>query len=153
MRPLIIDTNLLVLLVVGLSSKNLIGLHKRLRAYSVSDFDLLLAFLKSYSPIVICPNVWTEASNIARQIPEPSRRIIGVVMGNLMESSQEVYVVSSNAAKRSEFLDLGLADAAMLEISPKSTPILTSDLGLYLAAQRQGREAVNFNHIREANRE
>ncbi len=153
MRPLAIDTNLLVLLVVGLASKDFLARHKRLREFSVADFDLLSSIVNTHSPIVITPNVWTETSNLARQIAQPARDLVSRVMQEMISRTEEAYVASSSAGRRSEFLRLGLSDAALLELKPNAIPILTSDLDLYLAAQRSGREAVNFNHIREANQD
>lgn len=153
MRPLVIDTNLLVLLVVGIASRGFIAKHKRLREFSVADFELLTQVLRAYAPIVVTPNVWTETSNLARQISEPARAAVSAVMRQMMSKVEEAYVMSVDAGARQEFLRLGLADSALLEVKPASIPILTSDLDLYLAAQRAGRSAVNFNHIREANRE
>jgi hypothetical protein len=40
-QTLILDTNLLVLLVVGMTSRAYISRHKRLRAFLESDFDVL----------------------------------------------------------------------------------------------------------------
>ena len=153
MRPLAIDTNLLVLLVVGLASKDLIGKHKRLCEFSVADFDLLTVILRAHSHLVVTPNVWTETSNLSRQIGEPARNRISAVMRGLIDQSEEAYVTSASAAASDEFVRLGLTDAALLEVKPISIPFVTSDLDLYLAAQKAGREVVNFNHIREANRE
>ena len=39
----VIDTNLLVLLIVGSASKHYIGKHKRLRGYTTDHFDLLVS--------------------------------------------------------------------------------------------------------------
>jgi hypothetical protein len=38
----VLDTNLLVLLVVGSVPRNYIGRHKRLSQYSEADFELLV---------------------------------------------------------------------------------------------------------------
>jgi hypothetical protein len=153
MRPLVVDTSLLVLLVVGLASKDFIAKHKRLREFSVADFTLLTDVLRAYSPIVVTTNVWTEVSNIARQITDPARSKIGVVMRQIIGRSDEAYVSSLDASGREEFLRLGLSDAALLELKPQSIPILTTDLDLFLAAQNAGRASYNFNHMREANRQ
>jgi hypothetical protein len=153
MRALLVDTSLLVLLVVGLASRDFIESHKRLREFSLADFDLLADILSRHAPIVVTPNVWTETSNLARQVAEPARAKIGGVMRKMMAVSREVYVASVSAGERDEFLKLGLTDSALLAVQPSSCPILTSDLDLYLAALKHGRQVVNFNHIREANRE
>lgn len=152
-RPLIIDTNLLVLLVVGLTCRTLIAKHKRLKEFSEADFDTLTKILRRYGPIVVTPNIWTETSNIARQIEDPAKTHIAAVMGRLMQRSEEAYVASADAGARAEFPRLGLTDTVLLEVQPPSAPILTTDLDLYLAAQNAGRSCFNFNHIREANRE
>ena len=45
---------------------------------------------------------------------------------------------------------LGLTDAALLEAATVETPVLTVDLGLYLAAAAKAPEtAVNFTHLRD----
>lgn len=152
MRPLLVDTNLLVLLVVGLASKELIEKHRRLREYSLDDFDLLAQIVRGHSHLITTPNIWTEVSNLARQTSEPARSKIALVMRQLMAKSNESYVRSIGASKAVEFARLGLADCAILEVEPASVAILTSDLDLYLAAITRGREATNFNHVREANR-
>jgi hypothetical protein len=153
MRPLAIDTNLLVLLVVGLASKDFIAKHKRLREFAIADFELLATIIDAYSPIVVTQNVWTETSNLARYISEPARARVGAVMRHMMSNSEEAYVTSVSASAREEFLTLGLTDSAILELKPASIPILTADLNLYLAAQKAGRTVLNFNHVREANKE
>lgn len=150
MRPLVLDSSLLVLLVVGAAGKELIAKHKKLGHFSMSDFDLLASVLEQYSPVITTPNVWTETSNLARQIAEPARARVGSVMRSMMNRAQEAYIASAEAGAAEEFLRLGLADCALLEVKPVSAPILTADLGLYLAALERGRPATNFNHIREA---
>src|SRR3954451_20211345 len=45
MPAVILDSNLLVLFIVGKTSPGLIEKHRRLQAYSVSDFDLLIEFI------------------------------------------------------------------------------------------------------------
>lgn len=148
-RPIIIDSSLLVLLVVGAAGKELIAGHKRLRHFSTSDFDLLPSILRRYSPVIATPNVWTETSNLARQISEPARTKVGGVMRGIMNRAQEAYIASAEAGAAEEFLRLGLADCALLEVKPTLAPILTADLDLYLAAWKRGRTAINFNHFRE----
>ena len=62
----LLDTNLLVLLVVGLESRRFIAQHKRLTAYSSEDFDLLIDLLGRFGPAgwATTPSVLAEASNL-----------------------------------------------------------------------------------------
>lgn len=72
----VIDTNLLVLLVVGSASRSYIRKHKRLSDYTSEDFDMLSLILSEFSEIVFLPHILAEVSNIARQIDLPARRQI-----------------------------------------------------------------------------
>jgi hypothetical protein len=147
MRQIIIDTNLLVLLVVGATQRNLINRHKRTNIFTQEDFDLLLLLLEQYEEVVITPSILTEACNLLAQIGEPDRSRIMQVLGNLTSTYTEVYTPSSDVAKSIHFVRLGLTDCSILEL-PKELPLITVDLDLYLAAAEAGYKANNFNHLR-----
>jgi hypothetical protein len=93
--------------------------------------------------MIVTPNTLTEAINLGGQIAEPARRRV------MAAKSREIVVASREAAHRPEFPDLGLTDAALMQIASDQQIILTADLGLYLAAIRSGKPAINFNHYRE----
>jgi hypothetical protein len=57
-------------------------------------------------------------------------------------------VGSEIAAARPEFIRLGLTDSALLHIAGDSHMLLTADVGLYIAALNDGKNAENFNHFR-----
>jgi hypothetical protein len=148
-----LDANLLVLLIVGLTARRYISVHRRLRAYSLADFERLTALISVSAGVVVTPNVLSEASNLLRQISEPAKTEIAVAFREMIKRTQEIYVTSADAASRSEFLRLGLADSSLLEISKRNIVILSVDLDLYLAARAAGYDAFNFNHVIDASRE
>jgi hypothetical protein len=149
MRRLIIDTQLLVLFVVGSASPAYIAQHKRLGAYSEQDFDLLLDVVGQYGEIVFTPNTLTEASNLLAQTHEPLRSKLFEVFRALIDEVHEDYVESRTASAGNVFLRLGLADAVLLVSDDVDQVLLTADLDLYLAAVAAKRSAVNFNHLRQ----
>ncbi len=151
-NAVVIDTNLLVLLIVGIASPSYIARHKRLQAYTRQDFLLLTDFLSRARRVVVTPNTVTETSNLARQIAEPARSHIHRVLHAFLQTSEEVYVASKTAANHASFVRLGVADAALLDMIGEDHMLLTADLDLYLEALGAGRETVNFNHYIEANR-
>lgn len=150
MRFLLLDTQLLVLLLVGLTDKSLIGRHKRLKAYSEPDFELLKSTIARVSSLVVTPNTLTEVSNLIRQVPEPHSTKISETMREFVLATEERHVESNQAVRMEHFAKLGLTDAVVINICENSVPLLTADLDLYLSALRSGIEAVNFNHLREA---
>ena len=152
MAAILIDTQLLVLLVVGRASPAYIRKHKRLQHYKMSDFDLLELTIAQAEHVVVTPHTLTEASNLLRQIEEPERTNIMATFQGLITSSREQHVPAWVAAGRIEFMRLGLADAGILALDHEPMLLLTADTDLYLAASQAGRHVENFNFIREAHR-
>jgi hypothetical protein len=146
---LIIDTNLLVLFIVGITNRNLITKHRRLKAFSLDDFDLLCQLIESSLQILVTPNTLTETSNLLGYIDEPARSQLFETFRKLIQKTSEVYVDSRIASNTEEFHRLGLTDSGLLEITGKSRTILTTDLDLYISALSRGLLAINFNHLRE----
>lgn len=148
-RELILDANLLLLLVVGSASREYISKHKRLKAYSETDFDILVELISSAPNIFVTPNTLTETSNLIGYIAEPARTKIFKVFCDYVQSADEHYCESRQAITRKEFIRLGLTDSVLLHETTDSFMLLTADLDLYLAAAREGYPVQNFNHLRD----
>jgi hypothetical protein len=148
MANIIIDTQLLLLFVVGTTGRSYIRKHKRLQAYSEADFDLLREVIAPFDSIVVTPNTLTETSNLLGYIHEPMRSEVFAVFGTIVQYTDERYVESRAICDRREFVLLGLTDTALLDLSSGGNILLTSDFELYRVGAKDG--AINFNHIREA---
>ena len=146
-----IDTQLLVLLVVGETDRALISKHRRTRAYRVEDYELLVRLINETDrQVFVTPNTLTEASNLLAQHGEPERSRIFGVLQVLIETTEEKVVESKVAGRNSNFRRLGLTDAVLLEIVSASNPLITTDLDLYLAASaKEAGAAYNFTHYRD----
>jgi hypothetical protein len=71
---LAIDTQVLLLLVVGLVDRNFIANHKRLKQFDTNAFELLVCVIGDAEQIVATPNSLTEVSNLLAQgVNEPLR--------------------------------------------------------------------------------
>jgi predicted nucleic acid-binding protein len=148
-NSILIDTNLLLLFVVGTTHRSYIAVHKRLRAYSEDDFDLLLKAIANASSVIVTPNTLTETSNLLRQISDPACTEISETFRTLIKESREQYCESYKAAESQIFIRLGLTDAVIVECCRESICVLTSDFDLYIATVTSGGQAINFNHLRE----
>src|SRR6267142_335130 len=113
-KILVLDTNLIVLLVVGLADESLVPRHKRTRAYSVNDFRLLLKIISDFEEITVIPNALSEASNLLEFEGEGLPAKLFAEFSRLIAASKEVYVSSADALLRNECRRLGLTDAATL---------------------------------------
>lgn len=144
----VLDSNLLLLLVVGLAGEQYIPKHKRLAAYSVEDYRLLVQSISNVERVIVTPNTLTETSNLLGYIAEPDRSHLFCTFRELIGFAKEKYYESNQSSRRPEFPRLGLTDSALLEAVSDANPLLTVDLDLYLAALANGGKATNFNHIR-----
>ncbi len=143
-----IDTNLLLLLIVGSVGRDLIAKHRRLRRFTVEDFDRLLNLINRVDRVFATPNTLTETSNLLAQHKEPERSRFFDKFRFIIQKSKEVVVASTVASRNNAFSRLGLTDAALLEVVTAETPLVTVDLDLYLAASAKGQNAVvNFTHL------
>ena len=146
---LFVDANLLVLLVVGLTGRDLIGKHRRLRDYRAEDYDILLDLIGRVEKVFVTPNTLTEASNLLAQHRDPEKTLFFDTLRFIIQESEEVVIASAVASNNPTFGRLGLTDAVLMDAISETTPLLTVDLDLYLAALNEGQEtAVNFNHLR-----
>jgi hypothetical protein len=151
-ETIVLDTNLLILLVVGQASRDYIVKHKCLKAFTCGDYDLLKTILSQASSIRFTPNTLTETSNLLKRIDEPARSDIFRKFADIINLFDESYIESRFGARQTEFVRLGLTDSILLLLSDNPSLVLvTADFGLYLAATGRGLNVVNFNHHREAN--
>jgi len=142
-----LDTNLLVLLVVGETDKKIIAKHRRCKAFDVNDYERLVGLISQIDQVLITPNTLTETSNLLAQHGEPERSRLFEVLRLLIEEHEEIVVTSKAASRNNEFNRLGLADAVLLEVVSSSNPLITVDLPLYLAAtSKDSGSAYNFRH-------
>jgi hypothetical protein len=149
-RKLLLDTNLLVLLIVGLASIEMIDRHRRTRTgYSRQDFRLLKALVDRHEVLLTTPNIISEASNLLIESDGCYSQRCAQILRAVLQSGHERYVASKEAAARSCMPRLGITDCAILELLDGSTLLITSDLGLYLEALEIDPSVKNFNHLRE----
>lgn len=148
-REVTIDTNLLLLMVIGLANPGQIDTHKRVQAYSQEAFNLLIEKISNYNDLVLSPNTLTETSNLLDLKGASHQAKIVEIFRQLTKHKREVYIESRSASEISEFPRLGLADSCLLELGKQGIALISSDYKLYLAAQQAGYESYNFAHIIE----
>lgn len=147
-RPILLDTQLLVLLVVGATDPKMITKHRALQAYTVDDYDLLLYELGDDFKLVLLPNIVSETSNFLRKRGKPDQVDLMLNFAKLINLNKEFYIPSTTLVSHSYYIDLGVADAAILQFCAEGYEILTADLDLYVAAGVLSIKATNFTHRR-----
>lgn len=145
----IVDANLTVLLVVGSASRDYIAKHKRLKDYTVYDFEMLGLVIAEFSDIVLLPHILAEASNLAGQIDNPARAKVQAALKTLITTATELPLPSASGVQRDEFDSLGLTDAVILHLCTMSIngirpTLITTDTDLADSAHSLGYSVIDY---------
>ena len=143
MRLVFVDTNLLLLLIVGRTDRSYLRTHKRTADYDLRDLDFVEQLVGQYDRIATTPHVLAEASNLLRQIENPARDRIQRKLSDFVSSAEELFVAGSDACRHDRYIELGLTDAAILTVCAAFSTgdridLLTADAPIYNRALALG---------------
>ncbi len=147
-QGVLIDTNILLLLLIGSLDRALIPIYKRTRQFVVEDYDTLTSFLDNFSILRTTPNVLTEVSNLAGQLGGRKEAFYRDVFTKSIQVLEETYIESKIAINEPVFSKVGLTDSAIICLAKRKYLLLTDDFELSQRFQHLGGDAINFNHIR-----
>lgn len=148
-KGLLIDTNLLILLVVGALNPDQISRYKRTNTYTAEDYQLLLSFVDRFRLVVTTPNILTEASNLLEGYTYRNQSALSL-LERVAQFMQEVYHESlpTMQSYAKSYRKFGLSDATIHRVAEENYLVLTDDLNFCAYLQNQGLLAINFNNLR-----
>lgn len=147
-RGVFIDTNLLVLLLVGLVNPRRIPSFKRTQDYSIDDFRALRKLVEWFgNPLVATPHVLSQVSDLT-DLPGKEAILVRELFRSLVEEIQEQYDDASRLVLHPLFERFGLGDASVAQVCARDILVLTADVQLQIALCSMGLDAINFNHVR-----
>jgi len=117
----LVDTNILLLLIIGSYDKKQIETFKRTRVFAVEDYNTLVNFVSHFSNIITTPNIVTEVSNILGQLPESIRFGVFQRFRELACIVQEQYLPSKDLSSYVEFIRFGVTDTGVLVVGQNHT--------------------------------
>jgi len=156
-RGLLVDTNVLILFLIGQYNTEFIQKIGRLSGYSADDFEILkkVFFIFSSRKLIITPQVIAELSNltITKGMREGGKCIIAylkTVIDFLKSSLEEHQKIDCLYDAQIEILGrYGFTDMTMFELAKKEKlPIITDDLNLHIYASSNGVPVINFQHVK-----
>ena len=144
---LLIDTNLLVLLIVGFVNRDRICRFKRTTAYSSANWDLLTGILEQISLRYTLPHVLAEVSTLT-DLKGQELEVARAVLLRLIKELRELQITSIETCATSLYMRLGLTDAAIAEAARRhQCSVLTDDSGLYRALANGGSSVAMFTRL------
>jgi predicted nucleic acid-binding protein len=146
---LLIDTNLLVLFIVGSVNPNRIERFKRTSQYTRSDYQLLLSVLDHFEHLYTSAHVMAEVSNLT-DLTGRERILARRRLKDMLDILREPWMPSVRAAQSARYESLGLTDASVMALAREhKCAVLTADFDLYLALSRDGIPVLNFAHVQQ----
>lgn len=124
---ILIDTNALIVLLIGLMDSRLISSHKRTSIYEEQDFYDLLSIIGEFNKLVVLPNVWAEVDNLLNNFGGNNKYSYILKLIETMKSATEEFIGSLEGAESESFFDLGLTDSLILKQAKKCELLVTSD--------------------------
>jgi hypothetical protein len=146
-KSVILDSGLLVLFIVGGANPKYIKQHKKCSGFDENDHGILTSMMLAASSIVVTPHVLSEASNHLEQagaLTGTARREIMFAFRSFILNNGEHAASSMSAARRDEFVALGLSDSALIEIQNDNSVLLTTDIRLCNASMALGFSVIHF---------
>ncbi len=147
-RGILLDTNILLLYLVGRFNPAQIERFKRTAKFVQEDYHLLDRLVARFETIVTTPTILAEVNSFSGQLPEPIRLRYFPVFSREILSLQEDFVESRQLAELPEFVRFGLTDSGVLQTARDRYLVLTDDFRLSQYLGKAGLDVINFNHIR-----
>lgn len=143
-KGLLIDTNILLLYIVGSLDISLVRDFKRTANFSENDFEKVSKFIDYFDLKITTPHVLTEVSNFI-----DNRQNLQAALKVYIENTREIFLDSLNLSKKDSFLKFGLADTSVTHSAKDNCLIFTDDKPLYGYLINSQIDAVNLDQLRE----
>ncbi len=147
-RGLFLDTNLLLLLVVGECDLRAVTTFKRTSAFVNEDFFLLRSFVQYFDRVVTTPNILTEVSSFLNQLSDKVKIEHLRHFAEALQAYDEKYFASTDLAASPYFTKFGLTDSSIIAKAKGNYLVMTDDFRLSNYLQSQLVDVINFNHLR-----
>jgi predicted nucleic acid-binding protein len=144
----LIDTNLFVLLIVGLVNRDRISAFKRTSNFTPADWDLLVGLIEHIPQRYSIAHVLAEANTLT-DMKGQEKVIAREMLQRVIAITEEVHIPSVEACASPYYWRLGLTDAAIgLAAKKFGCSIITNDSDLYIALMQDGASVLKFDHLK-----
>ena len=152
-RGLLLDSNLLLLYVVGQTDRRLVRSFKRTQEFTDADFRLLFGLVTSFGSLVTTPHVLTEVNGLTNQLTGAHRQNVRVRIALDAPRWDERHVPAGPLTRTAAFASLGLTDAALafLAHGPDGPFVMSTDGALVQLIAGRGGAADTFSTYQSLN--
>ncbi len=150
-KGILLDTNLLLLLFVGLVNIGWIGQFKRIsnQKFTAAEFSLLEDIVNQSSLLLTTPHILAETSNFIFQDHSENQPLALLAIAKNLQAFKERRPEAKKLVMTEAFAKFGLTDSGILDLPPGKYLVLSVDAELVVALQKKKVDAINFNHLRQ----
>ena len=134
----LIDTNSLVLLILGHIDTRLINSNKRTSIFEEQDYYDLFNVIGDLNNLVVIPNVWTELDNLLNKSIGKRKYDYVESFKQIVKKTTEEFLETRKGIECDSFNELGLTDSLLLEYATDCEIIITTDSCLSYHARANG---------------
>ena len=147
MKSLLLDTNVLLLYLIGNRQPERVG-GKRLEKFDIADLSTTNNYCRKYKNHKTLPNILTEASNFLGSGKQEIVKGAAGFLKDYIRDVSEVFEASLTTVSDPAYLRLGLTDAAILRLCTEETIVMTTDFDLCGKLESKGVEVVNLARLK-----
>ena len=141
----VLDTNVMLLLVVGTAKEAWIESHKRTASrFNSEHYRKLVDIVISPQLMATTPHILTEVSNLLSQTDEQKRPLILKTFADLIINVSEIFLPGKDIVDGNYFYRLGLTDAMILKLKSDDYHLLSVDGPLCYACSVVGLPCTNL---------
>lgn len=149
-RGLLVDTNLLLLYLVGVYDREYVGTFKRTQNYTAEDFDIVSRLIRRFQRVVTTPHILSELSNLSLGIKGRRGAEYFTALVYALRSALEIHIEKDVLLDNVLLPRLGFTDLSILEASKQHNYLVLTDDFRATGFLRGARcEVINLNQIRE----
>jgi len=147
-RGLLLDSNLLLLYLVGVVDPTLVGTgqYNKLSSFTVQQITILRQLISTFTRVVTTAHILTEVSNLVNAMHDTGKRRIFNAFAETLQVISEQEISSYQVAHRQEFQYLGLTDSVLAELADKFL-IVSNDARMVDMLRQTGIEALKWVEV------
>lgn len=150
MTSVLLDSGPLVLLLYGSLRPDLVGRSGKTSNHTPEQFQQLNSEVAELGKHISLPNILTEASNHLGAGKQQAVNDAAKVLSAYILSLDEIYQPSKEVVRISEYMSVGLADAAIISCVPRlkkeRVRVFTQDYALHNRLSKCKVDCVNIMH-------
>ncbi|SRR5712692_10397115 len=146
-KGILVDTNVLLLYLVGKYDRSRIKKFDRTAKFSERDYEILSEILESFEKVVTTPNILTEVGNLSNKLKDDVRLEYYNVFSNYISDSDELYIESKKICSLDYFQKFGLTDCGIINLVQGKYLVITDEFHLTKYLEKNNIDVINFTQL------